>query len=113
MIPARMMRVPISLSSMTRWRRARVGVVGHVAHGSDSGGEVEEAVVVLHVGVHVPEAGEEGLAGGVDDLRPYSRPGAEGWTHAHNAILSYEDLLVTDNPTRLGVEEVGMGEYDS
>ena len=46
----------------------RVGVVGQVADGGDSGGEVKEAVVVAHVGVHVPEAGDQGFTGGVDDL---------------------------------------------
>src|SRR5208282_5059600 len=48
----------------------RVGVVGEVAYGGDSGGQIEEAVVIADVGVHVPEAGEQGFAGGVDDLRP-------------------------------------------
>ena len=46
----------------------RVGVVGEIADGGDSGGEVEQAVVIADVGVHVPEAGEEGFAGGVDQL---------------------------------------------
>ena len=46
----------------------RVGVVGQIADGGDSGGEVEQAVVIADVGVHVPEAGEEGFVGGVDDF---------------------------------------------
>ena len=45
----------------------RVGIVGQIADGGDSGGEIEQAVVIADVGVHVPEAGEQGFAGGVDD----------------------------------------------
>ena len=51
----------------------RVGIVGEVADGGDSGGEIEQAVVVGDVGVHVPEAGKEGFAGGVDDLTSAER----------------------------------------
>src|ERR1019366_10764364 len=44
-----------------------VGIVGEIADGGGSSGEVEEAIVIGNVGVHVPEAGEDGFAAGVDE----------------------------------------------
>ena len=61
----------------------RVGVVGEIADGGDSGGEVEQAVVIADVGVHIPEAGEQGFAGGVDDL---GRSGSFASGHSNRTL---------------------------
>jgi len=45
-----------------------VGVVAEVAAGGHAGREIEQAVAVAQVLVHVPEAGEEHAAVGLDDL---------------------------------------------
>src|SRR4029077_17564640 len=45
-----------------------VDVIGHVADAGDAGSHVQQAVIGPEVDVHVPEAGHQSFAGGVDDF---------------------------------------------
>ncbi len=89
----------------------RVGVVGEIADGGDSGGEVEEAVVVADVGVHIPEAGEEGFVGGVDDLdagRQWSRDVVD--FDRANPVAGDEDRAIVQDLAGFGIEEIRVVE---
>src|SRR5271166_4678622 len=115
MIPAKTMRVPISLPSAMRWRRARSESVSlaRSADGGNSSGEVEEAVVVSDVGVHVPEAGEERFAGGVDDLNGIRSRGVLSRSDVLDPIINDVDVLVRNDLSRFSVVEACVLEYNS
>jgi hypothetical protein len=56
-------RVPLCFKAMQVF-----DAVAHVAHAGDAAGDVQQAIERLVVGVHVEEAGKEGLARAIDDL---------------------------------------------
>ena len=94
----------------------RVGVIGEIADGGDSGGEVEEAVVIADVGVHVPEAGEEGFAASVDYLGAGGVRGRRAEASSlriknfKDARARNDDGLIVNDFSRFGVENVGVSE---
>ena len=89
-----------------------IGVIGEIADGGDSSGEVEESVVVGDVGVHVPEAGKQSLAGGVNDFGVCDSALTIG-SDAGDAVTTNKDILIGNYFPGFGVEKVGVGEQDS
>ncbi len=85
-----------------------VDVVGHVAHGGDAGRHVEQAVVLAEVGVHVPQAGEEGLPLGVDDLGAGRSGHLAIGANGLDAVAGDDDGGVRHELAGLGIEQPGV-----
>ena len=45
-----------------------VGVVSQIAHGCDTGSEMQQSVIILHMDMHVPQTGQQRFVSGVDHL---------------------------------------------
>ena len=89
-----------------------VAVVRHGAHRRDTRSQVQQPVVVLHMRMHVPQAGQQRAIGGVDDF------GTRG--HGHAAVVADRRDPVAAHDHRLRghhasldrIEQVGVNDRD-
>ena len=87
-----------------------VDIIGQVSHGRHARGEVEQAVVLGDVRVHVPEAWDERLSRSLDHLE--SRRWRGGRPYADDAAPVDHHILVRDHAAALRVEQVGIVDHE-
>ena len=84
-----------------------VDIVPHVANRSHPSGKVEQPVIPADVGVHVPEARDQHLAGPIDNLCA-PRLLCRGGTDRLNAVAGDQHILSSDEFSAAGVEDTDI-----
>jgi hypothetical protein len=87
-----------------------VDVVGQIAHRGDARGDVQDPVHLAEVRVHVPEAGQQRLSGGVDHLRTVGDAHLPVSSRAPHAVPHHHDGCARAHPPGLNVQHGGVHE---
>ncbi len=115
MMPANTTRGPsASLVSKTRSRCGLVGLGGHVPDAGDAGGEEQRPAVEVRVRVHVPEAGQQRAARGVDPLGPGGNRQRYRRDRRRRCVCCANDVPWCRDASSccFGVEQVGVLDHD-